>query len=144
MHTTEMLVMMSMFTMYIVLGWVLVRWRTQVRRMSHEERMRALELNQPLPPEALRGRWNPYVMPLLLGGAGLGLVCVGFMLNEAEAALGFGFVLMFAGGGWFAAVKLNTENRRKQDEMMEKQQESYLKALEALGKPSRVVPAPPE
>lgn len=129
---TEMVMMISMFTMHVLLGWLLIRWRTQVRKMIHEERLRALELNQPLPPERLGGRRNPYIWPLVFAGSGTGLLGLGLMVEEAVPAMGFGLVFSMLGLGWLLAVRLNRVNRERQEELEARMQESYLKAMEAM------------
>jgi len=146
MQTTEMLMMMSMFTMYVLLGWILVMWRTRVRRLAHEERMRALELRQPLPPEPLSGARNPYLPPLLLAGFGLGFLGISAGVDEgAMGFLGIGLVVLLLGLAWSLANRLNRDNLRRREELSRKQQEAYLDALRALADagPATPPPAPP-
>jgi hypothetical protein len=130
--------------MYVLLGWILVNWRIRVRRLAHEERMRALELRQPLPPEPLSGARNPYLPPLLLMGFGLGFLGISSGVDEgAMGFLGIGLVVLLLGLSWALANRLNRDNLNRREELSRKQQEAYLDALRAMATTGPATPAPP-
>jgi hypothetical protein len=134
-----------LFTFGVSVLFMYFRFRT--RRLVQEERMRAMDLHIPVPPEPQRARGNPFVMPLLLIGSGLALLVlwanlVGLGDDDSVVALAFGMIALLAGLGWLLAIRMNRESRERQDRLAEMESQAYVAALERAGRPPEP-PAPP-
>lgn len=145
MPTTVLLMLVSMFAMYVLLGWIFTVWRLRVRKFSYDERMRALELRQPLPPEPLRNDRNPFLPPLLLTGFGLAFLGIGYLTGGVDGAgfAGTGLVALCLGVAWGLANWFNRANQARREEMAQRQGEAYLEALRAVAAKSPPVPPTP-
>ena len=123
----------------LVVGTKYMKFRT--RKLVQEERMRAMELHIPVPPEPHANPGNPYIMPMLLIGAGLGLVVLwaNVSSDDAVVALGFGAISLLSGAAWLGAVKLNSGTRHRLEKLAETESQAYVAALERTSVP----PAPP-
>ncbi len=137
---TEMLVMMMMFLMYVAIAALLVFWRLRVSALRHEERMRALELRMPLPPDSRQLHSNPYLWPLASLGVGLGTTLAGKFAFHNNVLGGIGLILLFLGTVLLLAQRMNRENRRRAEEAAMQQSETYANMLATA---MRQTPPPP-
>jgi len=141
----EMLVPIVFFI--VVFGAVVLYmyYRYRTRRLIQEERMRAMELHIPIPPEPQRARGNPYILPMLLMGPGLALLVLWRNLastgdDDSVVALAFGMIALLAGLGWLLAIRLNRDERQRLERLAEMETQAYVAALERSGR----APQPPE
>ena len=140
-HAADVVVPTAFFLFFFCASVLFMYYRFRTRRLIQEERMRAMELHIPVPPEPQRARGNPYVMPLLLMGSGLGLGVL-FIVADGDdriVALAFAAITFLGGLGWLTAIFLNKEARDRQDRLAELESQAYVVALERTVLP----PAPP-
>lgn len=130
-----------------VLGAVLATlvFRFRQRKLTQEERLRAMELRLPIPPEPQRPRGNPFIMPMLLVGAGLGLLVLWLNVQSDDkvVALAFGMISLLAGGGWFLAIQLNQRSARLYEKLAEQESQAYVEAMARVQASASTPPAPP-
>lgn len=120
-------------------------WKFRTRKLVQEERLRAMELHIPVPPEPHANPGNPFVMPMLLIGAGLGLLVLWLNVtsDDRTVALGFGMISLFTGLAWFSAVKLNSGSRRRLEKLAETESQAYVASLERISQTAGSAPVPP-
>jgi len=131
-----------------VLGAVLavLVFRFRQRKLAQEERLRAMELRLPIPPEPQRPRGNPFIMPMLLAGVGLGLLVLWLNMagdDDRVVALAFGMISLLAGGGWFLAIQLNQRSARLYEKLAEQESQAYVEAMARVQASAPTPPAPP-
>ncbi|MDP2359737.1 MAG: hypothetical protein Q8O14_03145 [bacterium] len=138
----EILVPVTFFLVVFGAAVLSMYFRFRTRRLNQEERLRAMELHIPIPPEPQRARGNPYIMPMLLIGCGLGLLVLWANLqgDDRVVALGFSTIGLFAGLAWLAAIWFNSGARERQERLAELETQAYVAAMERAVHP----PAPPQ
>jgi hypothetical protein len=143
-HAADLLVPISFFAFTFCVSVLFMYFRFRTRRLIQEERMRAMELRIPVPPEPQRDRGNPFVMPLLLIGSGLGLFLLYLVADGDDriVALGFAAITFFGGLGWLTAILLNKPARERRDRLAELETQAYVAAQERAGL-SPGAPEPP-
>jgi len=124
--------------MVLGLGLAAMYYAFRVRDLAHRERIRALDLGLPLPPTVtLRRTGNPFVMPLVLLGAGVAftVMFLAFGMVEEEP-LGFGLLFLFVGLGWLLALRLNRDNRRRAEEQAQEENRLYAETIQRVAGPA--------
>jgi hypothetical protein len=143
----EILVPITFFL--VVFGALLsvLVFRYRQRKLAQEERLRAMELRLPIPPEPQRPRGNPYIMPMLLAGVGLGLLVLWLNISPQDddrvVALAFGMISLLSGAGWFLAIQLNGRSARLYEKLAEQESQAYVDAMTRVQSPVPTPPTPP-
>ena len=138
----EVLVPISFFLVVFAVILTVLVFRYRQRKLAQEERLRAMELRLPIPPEPQRPRGNPFIMPMLLAGVGLGLLVLWLNLGGSDdrvVALAFGMISLLAGAGWFLAIQLNDRSAKLYERLAEQESQAYVEAMARVQAP----PAPP-
>ncbi len=135
-------VMVPIVFFLVIFGTVLVNllFKERMRRLMQQERLRAMELRLPIPPEARRTRGNPFVMPLMMVGVGLALLVLWLNVKSDDrvVAMAFGMISLLSGLGWLAALRLNRESRLREEQLAEQESRAY---VEAMGRLQAMSPA---
>jgi len=142
----EVLVPLSFFLFIFASSLAGMVFKYRTRRLVQEERLRAMELHLPVPPEARRSWGNPYILPMLLVGVGVGLLVLWLNVTSDDrvVAMAFGMIALLSGLGWLAAINLNRGTMLKQERMAEQESRAYVEAMSRLrGAPVSEQASPP-
>jgi hypothetical protein len=142
----EILVPITFFICVLGAMLAVLIFRYRQRKLAQEERLRAMELRMPIPPEPQRPRGNPFIMPMLLAGAGLGLLVLWLNLagnDDRVVALAFGMISLLAGAGWFLAIQLNQRSARLYEKLAEQESQAYVEAMARVQGSAPTPPTPP-
>lgn len=98
-----LLPLLSIIVVLVLIVFAIQR-NYQIKKLDHEERMRALELGYDVPPSPKKRKpVYPYAWPFVFMGFGLALLGIAIFADGEEAAIGFGLISFFIGLGLFAS-----------------------------------------
>jgi hypothetical protein len=119
---------LGLFIIFLLALICILYYRYRRELLAHEERRSALEKMLPLPPKSPITKFNPYLLPMMLLGFGIGLGVI-MSLEGERSALGACLMVVLPAVGWIIAIKLNRREREKVQSRYDEEYELYQEAL---------------